>query len=65
MRPVLVACAAAGQVGCVFIAADSMVAGVHADLALTGLDDFGWKAMVASVERQVSRYVAADLVTHW
>jgi thiamine-monophosphate kinase len=35
--------------GWLLLAADSMVAGVHADLALTGLDDFGWKAMVASV----------------
>ena len=26
-----------------------MVAGVHADLALTGLDDLGWKAMAAAV----------------
>ena len=26
------------------LAADTVVAGVHADLALTGLDDLGWKA---------------------
>jgi thiamine-monophosphate kinase len=31
------------------LAADTVVAGVHADLALTGLDDLGWKALVASV----------------
>jgi thiamine-monophosphate kinase len=31
------------------LAADTLVAGVHADLALTGLDDMGWKAMVASL----------------
>jgi thiamine-monophosphate kinase len=30
-------------------AADSMVAGVHADLALTGIDDLGWKALAAAV----------------
>jgi thiamine-monophosphate kinase len=31
------------------LAADTVVAGVHADLGLTGLDDFGWKAVAASV----------------
>lgn len=31
------------------LAADTVVAGVHADLALTGFDDLGWKAMAASV----------------
>jgi thiamine-monophosphate kinase len=31
------------------LAADAVVAGVHADLALTGLDDFGWKAVAACV----------------
>src|SRR5262249_60893192 len=30
-------------------AADTVVAGVHADLALTGLDDLGWKALTAAV----------------
>ena len=30
-------------------AADTVVAGVHADLALTTLDDLGWKALVAAV----------------
>jgi thiamine-monophosphate kinase len=31
------------------LAADAVVAGVHADLDLVGLDDFGWKALVANV----------------
>lgn len=31
------------------LAADAVVAGVHADLDLVGLDDMGWKAMVANV----------------
>jgi thiamine-monophosphate kinase len=31
------------------LAADTVVAGVHADLGLTGLDDLGWKAMAASI----------------
>jgi thiamine-monophosphate kinase len=31
------------------LAADTVVAGVHADLALTGIDDLGWKAMAASL----------------
>jgi thiamine-monophosphate kinase len=35
--------------GWVLLAADTVVAGVHADLSLTGLDDFGWKAMAASL----------------
>jgi thiamine-monophosphate kinase len=30
-------------------ATDTVVAGVHADLALTGLDDLGWKALTAAV----------------
>jgi thiamine-monophosphate kinase len=30
-------------------AADTVVAGVHADFTLTGLDDFGWKALAAAV----------------
>ena len=29
------------------LAADTVVGGVHADLALTGVDDLGWKAMAA------------------
>jgi thiamine-monophosphate kinase len=35
--------------GRMLLAADAVVAGVHADLALVGLDDMGWKAMVANV----------------
>ena len=31
------------------LAADAVVAGVHADLSLTGLDDLGWKAMAVNV----------------
>lgn len=31
------------------LAADSVVAGVHADLTLTGLDDLGWRALASSV----------------
>lgn len=31
------------------LAADSVVAGVHADLTLTGVDDMGWKAMAACI----------------
>jgi len=31
------------------LAADAVVAGVHADLSLTGLDDLGWKALVANL----------------
>ena len=31
------------------LAVDTVVAGVHADLDLTGLADFGWKAMAASI----------------
>lgn len=31
------------------LAADAVVAGVHADLTLTGLDDLGWKAVAANV----------------
>jgi thiamine-monophosphate kinase len=34
---------------CLLLTADTVVAGVHADLALTGLDDLGWKAMAAAV----------------
>ena len=39
----------AGQEWCLLLAADTVVAGVHADLALTGVDDLGWKAMAASI----------------
>jgi thiamine-monophosphate kinase len=31
------------------LAVDAVVAGVHADLSLTGLSDLGWKAMAASI----------------
>jgi thiamine-monophosphate kinase len=35
--------------GRLVLAADAVVAGVHADLALVGLDDLGWKAVTATV----------------
>ncbi len=35
--------------GRMLLAADAVVAGVHADLSLTGVDDLGWKAVVANV----------------
>jgi len=35
--------------GRLLLASDSVVAGVHADLGLTGLDDLGWKAMAACI----------------
>ncbi len=35
--------------GWMLLSADTVVAGVHADLAFTRLDDLGWKAMSASV----------------
>jgi thiamine-monophosphate kinase len=35
--------------GWLLLTADTAVAGVHADLTLTGLDDLGWKAMAAAV----------------
>jgi thiamine-monophosphate kinase len=35
--------------GALLLAADTVVAGVHADLTLVGLDDLGWKALVANV----------------
>ena len=35
--------------GWLLLAADAVVEGVHADLSLTGLDDFGWKAVVANI----------------
>ena len=38
-----------GPTGRLLLAADAVVAGVHADLALVGLDDLGWKAMVANL----------------
>ena len=38
-----------GPAGSLLLAADAAVAGVHADLSLVGLDDLGWKALVANV----------------
>lgn len=38
-----------GPVGRLLLATDAVVAGVHADLSLVGLDDLGWKAMVANL----------------
>lgn len=38
-----------GPTGSMLLAADAVVAGVHSDLTLVGLDDMGWKAMVANV----------------
>jgi thiamine-monophosphate kinase len=35
--------------GWLLLAADTVVAGVHADLRLTGIDDLGWKAMAANL----------------
>lgn len=35
--------------GPLLLAADTVVAGVHADLELVGLDDMGWKALVANI----------------
>jgi thiamine-monophosphate kinase len=38
-----------GPSGSMLLAADAVVAGVHCDLDLVGLDDMGWKAVVANV----------------
>ncbi|MGH9177385.1 MAG: thiamine-phosphate kinase, partial [Acidimicrobiales bacterium] len=35
--------------GGLLLTCDAVVAGVHADLSLVGLDDFGWKALAAAV----------------
>lgn len=35
--------------GRLVLATDAVVAGVHADLSLTGLDDLGWKALTSTV----------------
>jgi len=35
--------------GWLLLATDAVVAGVHADLSITGLDDLGWKAVTANV----------------
>jgi thiamine-monophosphate kinase len=39
----------AAPAGRFVFATDAAVGGVHADLSLTGLDDLGWKALVATV----------------
>ncbi|HUQ64059.1 MAG TPA: thiamine-phosphate kinase [Acidimicrobiales bacterium] len=39
----------AGPLGALLLTADAVVAGVHADLRLVGLDDMGWKALVAGL----------------
>lgn len=39
----------AGRAGQLVLATDAAVAGIHADLALVGLDDLGWKALTATV----------------
>ena len=38
-----------GPSGSLLLAADAVVAGVHADLDLVGLDDLGWKALAANL----------------
>lgn len=38
-----------GPSGSLLLAADAVVAGVHGDLSLVGIDDFGWKAMAVNV----------------
>ena len=38
-----------GPAGSMLFAADAVVAGVHCDLDLVGLDDMGWKALVANL----------------
>ncbi len=38
-----------GPLGSLLLASDAVVAGIHADLSLVGLDDLGWKALVANV----------------
>jgi thiamine-monophosphate kinase len=38
-----------GTTGELLVTADAVVAGVHADLALSRLDNFGWKALSAAV----------------
>ena len=38
-----------GPLGGLLLASDAVVAGVHADLSLVGLDDLGWKALVANL----------------
>lgn len=43
------AAAVAPPPGALLLAADTVVEGVHCDLGLVGLDDMGWKAVVANV----------------
>ena len=43
------AAAVAPPTGGLLLTCDAMVAGVHADLSLVGLDDFGWKALASAV----------------
>jgi thiamine-monophosphate kinase len=43
------AAAVRAPAGWLLLAADTVVAGVHADLTLSGLDDLGWKAMAVNV----------------
>jgi thiamine-monophosphate kinase len=38
-----------GPTGALLLTTDAVVAGVHADLDLVGLDDLGWKGLVASL----------------
>ena len=38
-----------GPTGALLLAADATVAGVHADLSLVGVDDMGWKSLVANL----------------
>lgn len=39
----------AAPAGALLLSVDAVVAGVHADLSIVGLDDFGWKAVAAAV----------------
>lgn len=39
----------AAPTGALLLTTDAVVAGVHADLSLVGLDDLGWKAVAAAV----------------
>jgi thiamine-monophosphate kinase len=46
--------------GVVVASADALVAGVHADLALTSLADFGWKALAVNVSDLAAMGCAAS-----
>lgn len=39
----------AAPTGALLLTTDAVVGGVHADLSLVGLDDFGWKAVAAAI----------------